>query len=222
MIAAAQASVRTATIAGAVDRPPLPAADFAALLPDVARRLFGEPPRIEASGATWRYRTHGSLAVHVGGAHAGTWRDHQAGAGGGVLALIEHEVQTDKAGALAWLVDARLIAPPAGADARPAAPARPAAARVSAPIRPESAESGPAAPGSPPESSVRRPDGAGAAPTAAVAAAILAAAVPADDTPARVYLADRGTWPADGPPLPAAVRWLPPGAWEHLPTWPGR
>ena len=130
-------------------------------------------------------------------------------------------VQTDKAGALAWLVDARLIAPPAGADARPAAPARPAAARVSAPIRPESAESGPAAPGSPPESSVRRPDGAGAAPTAAVAAAILAAAVPADDTPARAYLAARGTWPANGPPLPAAVRWLPPGVWEHLPTWPG-
>ena len=28
----------------------------------------------------------------------------------------------------------------------------------------------------------------------------------------------RGTWPANGPPLPAAVRWLPPAAWEHLPT----
>ena len=55
------------------------------------------------------------------------------------------------------------------------------------------------------------------APTADVARAILAAAVPADDTPARAYLARRGTWPADGPPLPAAVRWLPPGAWEHLP-----
>ena len=55
------------------------------------------------------------------------------------------------------------------------------------------------------------------APTADVAAAILAAAVPADDTPVRAYLAARGTWPANGPPLPAAVRWLPPGAWEHLP-----
>ena len=53
-----------------------------------------------------------------------------------------------------------------------------------------------------------------------MAAAILAAAVPADDTPARAYLAARGTWPANGPPLPPAVRWLPPGAWEHLPTWP--
>ena len=53
-------------------------ADFAALLPDVARLLLGDPPRIEAGGATWRYRGRGSLAVHVGGARAGTWRDHEA------------------------------------------------------------------------------------------------------------------------------------------------
>ena len=46
--------------------------------------------------------------------------------------------------------------------------------------------------------------------------------MPADDTPARRYLDRRGTWPANGPPLPAAVRWLPPAAWEHLPTWPDR
>ena len=91
--------MRAAVVAGAADRPPLPATDFAALLPDVARRLRGEPERIEAGGATWRYGSHGSLAVHVGGA----------------------------------------------------------------------------------------------------------------------WLAARGTWPANGPPLPAAVRWLPPGAWEHLP-----
>ena len=53
---------------------PVSGADFAALLPDVARLLLGDPPRIEAGGATWRYRGRGSLAVHVGGAHAGTWR----------------------------------------------------------------------------------------------------------------------------------------------------
>ena len=46
------------------------------------------------------------------------------------------------------------------------------------------------------------------APTADVARAVLTAAVPADDTPGAAYLAARGTWPADGPPLPAAVRWL--------------
>ena len=212
-------------------------ADFAALLPDVARRLLGDPPR--ATDAEWRYGRHGSLSVHPA---RGTWHDFEADAGGGALALIEHVNGCDKAGALAWLVGARLIDPPAGPDARPAAARRPAATCPPAPNRPATAESGPAAPRSLPESSVRRPvrrppaqggtwtrpesagraDGAGAAPSADVAAAILAAAVPADDTPARAYLAARGTWPADGPPLPAAVRWLPPGAWEHLPTWPGR
>ena len=219
------------------------ATDFAALLPDVARRLLGDPPRIGAD--EWRYGSRGSLAVHVGGAARGTWRDFEADRSGGVLALIEHVNGCDKAGALRYLVDARLIDAPAGPDARPAAPPRPAAARVPAPNRPATAEIGTAARGSPAGSALRRPvsDPRGlagtsprpesaapalappapkSAPTADVAAAILAAAVPADDTPARAYLAARGTWPADGPPLPAAVRWLPPSAWEHLPTWPGR
>ena len=115
-----------------------------------------DPSRIEAGGASWRYRGRGSLAVHVGGSHAGACRDHEAGAGSGTLALIEHAVQTDKAGALAWLVDARLIAPPAGADARPAAPRRAAAARVSASIRPESAQSGAAVPESLPKLALGR------------------------------------------------------------------
>ena len=234
--------MRASTIAGAADRRPLPVADFAALLPDVARRLLGEPPRIEAGGETWRYRGRGSLAVHVGGARAGTWRDHEAGAGGGTLALIEHAAQTDKAGALAWLVDARLIAAPGGPDARPANRAIPCHNSRSAPMRPQS---GPAAPGSPPDRALSRPvsdprEQSGtwippesAAPalappaptpsvTADVARAVLQNADEADDTPARAYLAARGTWPADGPALPAAVRWLPPEAVADLPTWPDR
>ena len=182
----------------------------------------------------------------MGGAARGTWHDFEADAGGGVLALIEHLQQTDKAGALAWLVDARLIDPPAGADARPANRAKPChnAARVSAPIGPGTAEIGTAPRGSPAGSAPRRPvsDPRGqsgiqapprtAAPalappapkpsaTADVARAILQNAIEADATPARAYLVARRTWPADGPPLPAAVRWLSPGAWEHLPTWPG-
>ena len=44
-----------------------------------------------------------------------------------------------------------------------------------------------------------------------MAAAILAASVSADGTPAAVYLAERETWPAAAGPLPASVRWLPPG-----------
>ena len=180
------------------------ATDFAALLPDVARRLLGDPPRIGAD--EWRYGSRGSLAVHVGGAARGTWRDFEADRSGGVLALIEHVNGCDKAGALQWLVAARLIAPPAGPGRTPAAPRRPGG--TSTPPAPPAPALAPPAP---------KP-----APTAAVAAAILAAAVPADDTPTHAYLAARGTWPADGPPLPAAVRWLPPSAWEHLPTWPGR
>ena len=65
-------------------------ADFAALLPNVARRLLGDPPRLGAD--EWRYGSH--------------------------------------ADALRWLVDARMIDPPAGPDAPPPAPRRPVAARV--------------------------------------------------------------------------------------------
>ena len=45
--------------------------------------------------------------------------------------------------------------------------------------------------------------------TAPLAAAILAASVPADNTPARAYLAQRWTWPplGIGPDLPASVCW---------------
>ena len=162
------------------------------MLPDVARRLLADRPCRELGGDL-RYGSRGSLVVHP---QAGTWHDFEADAGGGTLALVEHVLQTDRAGALRWLVDAGLIATPSGPDARPAAP-------VPVPV---------VAPPAPKPS-----------PTGDVAAAILAAAVPADDTPARAYLARRGTWPpaGNGPDLPAAVRWLPPAAWELLPTWPG-
>ena len=58
-------------------------------------------------------------------------------------------------------------------------------------------------------------------PTIEVARAILTVAVPADDTPARIYLKRRGTWPpfGMGPDLPSSVRWLEAAAVEALPTW---
>ena len=48
----------------------------------------------------------------------------------------------------------------------------------------------------------------------AIAVRLWAAALPADDTPARAYLAGRWVWPPNGigPNLPASVRWLPRGA----------
>ena len=61
--------------------------DWAALLEPVARELLGDPVRRPASGE-WRYRRKGSLAVHVAGPRRGTWRDHEADVGGGVLELL--------------------------------------------------------------------------------------------------------------------------------------
>ena len=151
------------------DRATVSGADFAALLPDVARRLLGDPPR--ATDAEWRYGSHGSLSVHP---TRGTWHDFEADAGGGALALIEHVNGCDKAGALQWLVAARLSAPPAGPGRTPAARRRPGGAST---------------PPAPPAPALALPTAPKPAPTAAVAAAILAAAVPADDTPARAYLA---------------------------------
>ena len=119
----------------------------------MARRLLGDPPRIGAD--EWRYGSRGSLAVHPA---RGTWHDFEADAGGGVLDLVQHVNGCDRAGALRYLVDARLIAAPAGADSRPANRVKPChnAARVSAPYR---------------TIADRVP-----APTAAVARAVLAAA----------------------------------------------
>ena len=68
---------------------PLTETDWAALLEPVARELLGDPVRRPASGE-WRYRRKGSLAVHVAGPRRGTWRDHEADVGGGVLELLAH------------------------------------------------------------------------------------------------------------------------------------
>ena len=99
--------------------PARPAIDFAALMPDVARRLLGEPNARLSTARELRYGRHGSLAVHVGGEYAGTWRDHEADAGGGVLALVAREAGArDSREAMAWLRDAGLL------DGEPARQAR--------------------------------------------------------------------------------------------------
>ena len=83
-------------------------ADWTALLEPVAQELLGEPARQTRSGE-WRYRRKGSLAVYVDGPRRGTWRDHEAGVGGGVLALLEHIEGVDRAGALAWMRERGLL-----------------------------------------------------------------------------------------------------------------
>ena len=77
--------------------------DFAALMPDVARALLGEPNPTMSTARELRYVRRGGLVVHVGGARAGTWYDFEAGEGGRVLDLVRRERHCDKAVALDWL-----------------------------------------------------------------------------------------------------------------------
>ena len=96
--------------------------DWPALLEPVALALLGEPSKRLRHGAEWRYRGKGSLAVHVGGQRRGTWRDHEAGVGGGVLALVEHIEGVGRAESLQWLRDHGLLD---GDTATPPPPRRP-------------------------------------------------------------------------------------------------
>ncbi len=83
--------------------------DFAVLMRPVAEALLGEPNARLSTARELRYGTHGSLAVHVGGEHSGTFRDHEADAGGGVLALVVRERGGSEREAMAWLREAGLL-----------------------------------------------------------------------------------------------------------------
>lgn len=64
---------------------------LAALIEPVARLLLGEPNEHLSSALKPRYRRHGSMSVDL---VAGTWYEHEAGLGGGVLELIRRETGT--------------------------------------------------------------------------------------------------------------------------------
>lgn len=78
--------------------------DFSDLIEPVALELLGDP---STTRGRWRWGRKGSLSVNM---QAGTWYDHEAGEGGGVLALIERETGiNDRAGQLDWLASRGLI-----------------------------------------------------------------------------------------------------------------
>ena len=83
--------------------------DFAGVMRPVALALLGKPNARLSTVREWRYRTHGSLVVHVDGEYSGTFRDHEADAGGGVLALVVRERGGTEREAMAWLRDAGLL-----------------------------------------------------------------------------------------------------------------
>ena len=95
-----------------------PTADWPEILKAVALEVLGRPT--ERRRNEWRYGRHGSLAVHIGGQRAGSWRDFEAGRGGGVLDLLRHYEGLDKPEALEWLRARGLLQ-----DSRPGAPGRP-------------------------------------------------------------------------------------------------
>ena len=81
---------------------PLPSdADWPQLLRQAALRFLGEPTKRHRG--EWRYRSRGSLVVHVEGPRAGTWRDFEGGSGGGVLDFLENFSGLDHVRALCWL-----------------------------------------------------------------------------------------------------------------------
>lgn len=77
--------------------------DFLNLIEPVARRLLGDPDPRLSSKEEWRYGTRGSLSIKVGGPHKGTWNDHEAATGGGVLDLVAREKGGDRKSAAEWL-----------------------------------------------------------------------------------------------------------------------
>jgi hypothetical protein len=71
----------------------------------VAKHLLGEPNKALSKGGELRFGTHGSLSVKTTGPSAGTWHDHEAGKGGGVLDLVVRERGGDRKTAARWLAD---------------------------------------------------------------------------------------------------------------------
>ena len=138
-----------------------------------------------------RYGRRGSLRLTVTGPAAGTWTDHEAGASGGVLALLIHLGAADSARAAVDWLRQHGVDPPESPHSTPngATPAR---------STPTDQNRRPARPGAPTGGLDRR---------ALAALAASEAIPPAPDHPARRWLAARHLWRPDAD-LPPWLRWL--------------
>ena len=79
---------------------------FGSAIADVAAELLGDPNRQLSSATEWRFGSNGSLSVNLA---KGTWYDHEAKEGGGVLDLVARQCGLDKRAAAQWLSDRGLI-----------------------------------------------------------------------------------------------------------------
>ena len=176
--------------------------DWAALLEPVARELLGDPVRRPTSGE-WRYRRKGSLAVHVAGPRRGTWRDHEADVGGGVLELLAHVEGLTRPEALVWLRHRGLLDGPRTGQGR--GPRRSSGrGGVSVHRSPEKRSTGLSAERRNPDRAEKRDVRLDRAVKMWERSVTVPAAA---DHPARRWLARRRLWrPAQ--PLPPSVRWV--------------
>lgn len=71
----------------------------------IVRHLLGDSNEDLSTKAQWRYGTKGSLAVELDGDNAGSWFDHEAKVGGGLVDLIEREKGFSNGEAFSWLRD---------------------------------------------------------------------------------------------------------------------
>lgn len=71
-----------------------------AIMKDVARELLGEPNPQLSTEKELRYGNHGSVSVDL---EKGTFYDHEAGEGGGVLELIRRQAGLVNGAAFEWL-----------------------------------------------------------------------------------------------------------------------
>jgi len=75
--------------------------EFGTLMEPVARRLLGEPnSRLSKPPKELRFCNHGSMAINL---ESGTFYDHEANVGGGVLDLINRECGGNHRDAMDWL-----------------------------------------------------------------------------------------------------------------------
>ncbi|MGY2052944.1 AAA family ATPase [Methylobacterium sp. JK268] len=92
--------------------------DFAVHMEAVARLILGEPNARLSSGTELRFGSHGSVSVDL---QKGTFFDHEATEGGGVLKLIETRLGLKNGGAVEWMRDHGIDMPDRASLSSPAA-----------------------------------------------------------------------------------------------------
>ena len=76
--------------------------DFAQHMETVARAIFGEPNEVLSTKKELRFGKKGSMSVDL---EKGTWFDHEANEGGGVLKLIKRELGHAGRDAFIWMAE---------------------------------------------------------------------------------------------------------------------